>query len=92
MFIINIGRQIINISMNSKFFLASVTVITAGYTTSTYLLKDRDIQLKNIKKDRDIQLKNIERDRDIQIKDRECLMKERIAQLKYNYINTTNNK
>jgi Na+-translocating ferredoxin:NAD+ oxidoreductase RnfG subunit len=34
--------------------LASVAVVTAGYTTSTYILKERDIQLK----DKDIQLKS----------------------------------
>ena len=53
MFINKIGTQIININMNSKFFLASVAIITAGYTTSTYLLKERDIQLK----DRECQMK-----------------------------------
>ncbi len=92
MFNNKIGTQIINLNMNSKFLLASVAVVTAGYTTTSYLSKsidrDRDIQLK----DRDIQIKNLEKDRDIQLKDRECQMKERIVLLKYSNTTTNNNK
>ncbi len=76
---IKIGSQIININMNSKFFLASVTVVTTGYSVSSYFLKERDVQIKNIEKDRDILIK----DRDVQMKERECQMIEKIAQLKY---------